>query len=262
MTGHGNRRCSWCVTPEDAATPISARSSTRAAPRRRCSCCRNGGRCRTRRMRAGCASLGLLPPLRSRRRARARQSSSRSAARKAAASRCGHVDSRARRDALHRAARVVQSMSGARLKPLITDARRRHPPGQDRQPAALRARAIPTSSTIMRWAARARPRSALALLDILNSTGAQIGLVRRHRERPRPSQSPLKLAFDPPFLAVTLIDLRGHAARRAGRRSSASARSAGPQRAIAFGKAALVDNSAALVRKAGARRALGGRYAE
>lgn len=102
--------------------------------------------------------------------------------------------------------------------------------------------------------------SALALLDWLNrdhpsSIGFDVTLNGLGQDR-----NPLTLAFDPPFLAMTLaiaavLLLLG---------LSALARFGAPrrrERAIAFGKAALVDNSAALVRKAGRARRLGGRYA-
>jgi len=74
------------------------------------------------------------------------------------------------------------------------------------------------------------------------------------------ARSPLTLAFDPPFLAMTLaiaamLVLLGLAALA---RFGAPRRR---ERAIAFGKAALVDNSAALIRKAGRAHRLGGRYA-
>lgn len=74
------------------------------------------------------------------------------------------------------------------------------------------------------------------------------------------ARSPLTLAFDPPFLAMTLaiavlLMLLGLAALI---RFGAPRRR---ERAIAFGKAALVDNSAALIRKAGRAHRLGGRYA-
>jgi len=104
-------------------------------------------------------------------------------------------------------------------------------------------------------------RAALALLDFLNSTGARAirfdvttnGLGR--------SRSPLKLAFDAPFLAVTLTIFAAMllAAWQALVRFGPVRR---PERAIAFGKAALVDNSAALIRKAGREAHFGGRYAE
>ena len=67
--------------------------------------------------------------------------------------------------------------------------------------------------------------------------------------------------FDPPFLAVTLAIAAALllAGLQAVARFGVPLR---PQRAIAFGKTALVDNSAALVRKAGREARLGGRYAE
>jgi hypothetical protein len=104
-------------------------------------------------------------------------------------------------------------------------------------------------------------RAALALLDFLNSTGATAirfdvttnGLGR--------SRSPLKLAFDAPFLAVTLTIFAAMllAGWQALVRFGPVRR---PERAIAFGKAALVDNSAALIRKAGREAHLGGRYVD
>jgi hypothetical protein len=102
--------------------------------------------------------------------------------------------------------------------------------------------------------------AALALLDWMNSTGANSvnfdvvlnGLAR--------TKSVLRLAFDPPILAMTLtlavmVVLLG--IRAAGRFGAPRPRA----RAIAFGKTALVDNGAMLVRKAGKARRLGGRYA-
>ncbi len=103
-------------------------------------------------------------------------------------------------------------------------------------------------------------RAALDLLDFVNSTGAHgiafdvtlngLGLGR----------SPLKLAFEPPFLAMTLaivvaLALVGwQALVRFGTPRP-------PARAIAFGKTALIDNSAMIIRKAGREAMLGGRYA-
>jgi hypothetical protein len=71
----------------------------------------------------------------------------------------------------------------------------------------------------------------------------------------------LRLAFEPPFLAMTLALVAAallaglHGAFRFGpvRR---------PERAIAFGKAALVENSAGLVRLAEREARLGGAYAD
>jgi hypothetical protein len=102
--------------------------------------------------------------------------------------------------------------------------------------------------------------AALALLDWMNSTGARsIGfdVVLNGLGR---TKSLLRLALDPPILAMTLtlaamVVLIG--IRAAGRFGAPQPRA----RAIAFGKTALVDNGAMLVRKAGKARRLGGRYA-
>jgi hypothetical protein len=102
--------------------------------------------------------------------------------------------------------------------------------------------------------------AALALLDWLNSTGASsIGFDVTLNGLGH-SRSPLKLAFEPPFLAMTIalaaaLLLAGlHAINRFG----------APQRrtrAIAFGKAALVENAAAMIRKAGRETRMGWPYA-
>ncbi len=103
-------------------------------------------------------------------------------------------------------------------------------------------------------------RAALDLLDFVNATGARgiafdvtlngLGLGR----------SPLKLAFEPPFLAMTVAIVAALAlvGWQALVRFGAPRP---PTRAIAFGKTALIDNSAMIVRKAGREGMLGGRYA-
>ena len=104
-------------------------------------------------------------------------------------------------------------------------------------------------------------RAALAMLDFLNTTGAGTIVFDVTLNGLGRSPSPLRLAFDPPFLAATLaiaaaLLLAGwQALFRFGdpRR---------PERAIAFGKAALIDNAAALVRRAGRQASLGARYAQ
>ena len=104
-------------------------------------------------------------------------------------------------------------------------------------------------------------KAALAMLDALNPTGAEAiafdltmnGYVRR--------PNALKLAFEPPFLALTLAIfiaalLAGlHGAFRFGPAAEEG-------RAIAFGKAALVENSAGLFRIARREHRTGGAYAE
>lgn len=103
--------------------------------------------------------------------------------------------------------------------------------------------------------------AGLALLDFLNSTDADRVLFDVTSNGLGATRSPLKLLFEPPFLAVTLaiaaaLLLAGvQALTRFG-----SARR--PERAIRFGKAALVDNTAALVRRAGREAQLGYRYAQ
>ena len=103
--------------------------------------------------------------------------------------------------------------------------------------------------------------AALAMLDWLNSTGAKSIAFDVTLNGFGHSQSPLKLAFTPPFLAMTLalavvLFLVGwHAFGRFGPIRPRA-------RAIAFGKAALVENSAKLIRRAGRETSLGGRYAQ
>lgn len=102
--------------------------------------------------------------------------------------------------------------------------------------------------------------AALTLLDWMNSTGASGIAFDVSLNGFGHSRSPLKLLFDPPFLAMTLaivavLLLAGFHAL--GRFGPVRPR----ERAIAFGKAALVDNSALLIRKAGREAQLGGRYA-
>jgi hypothetical protein len=155
---------------------------------------------------------------------------------------------------------IVQTMSGKDVKPLITtpsggivlarvgggnlyvlsepDLLNNHGMGDERQ-----------------------ARAALALLDHLNSTDSDGVLFDVTANGLGRSRSPLKLAFDAPFLAVTLTILA--AMLLAGWQALARF---GPvrrrERAIAFGKAALVDNSAALIRRAGREAHLGGRYVD
>ncbi len=157
------------------------------------------------------------------------------------------------------APRPLQTVTSAALTPLITDNAGRIVLGK-----------IGTSSIYVltdpdlldNYGIRRldRARAALDLLDFVNATGARgiafdvtlNGLGR--------AGSPLKLALEPPFLAMTLsiivaLALTGW---------QALIRFGAPQprhRAIAFGKSALIDNSAMILRKAGREGVLGGRYA-
>jgi len=109
----------------------------------------------------------------------------------------------------------------------------------------------------------ARARAAMALIDALNSTGAS-GVafdltVNGLASNDAPSL--LRTALEPPFLAMTLALLFAallaglHGAFRFGQPRR-------EERAIAFGKAALVENSAGLIRLARREARLGGAYAD
>ena len=99
------------------------------------------------------------------------------------------------------------------------------------------------------------------MLDWLNATGAKTITFDVTLNGFGASPSPLKLLFDPPFLAMTLT--LAAAVLLAGVQATARF---GPARrrarAIAFGKTALIDNAAALVRKAGRQERLGPRYVD
>ncbi|KQR84174.1 hypothetical protein [Sphingomonas sp. Leaf343] len=157
------------------------------------------------------------------------------------------------------APRPLQTVAPAALVPFVTDAAGRVVLGRiGRTEVYILADPDLLNNHGIRSLARAR--GALALLDFVNSTGAEgvafdvtlNGLAR--------GRSPLKLAFEPPFLAMTMaivaaLALAGwQALIRFGTPEP-------PRRAIAFGKTALVDNSAMILRKAGREGALGGRYA-
>jgi len=111
----------------------------------------------------------------------------------------------------------------------------------------------------------ANARAALRLLDELSPTGAEtINFdVATDGQGGTASQAPsmLRLAFEPPFLAMTLALF--FAALAAG---YYGAFRFGPvrreERAIALGKAALVENSAGLIRLARREARLGGAYAD
>jgi hypothetical protein len=154
----------------------------------------------------------------------------------------------------------LQTASGPRIEPILTD--------EAGRPVLLKAGTGPlyllTDPDLLSnrgMADRRQAGAALAMLDFLNSTGAGSVVFDVTLNGLGRSRSPLRLLFDPPFLAVTLavaaaLLLAGlQAVARFGPPRP-------PQRAIAFGKAALIDNAAALVRQARREAALGGRYAE
>jgi hypothetical protein len=109
----------------------------------------------------------------------------------------------------------------------------------------------------------ARARAALALIDALNSeeNGPIAFDLTVNGLAGDDSPSLLRTALEPPFLAMTLALLFAailaglHGAFRFGQPRAEA-------RAIAFGKAALVENSAGLIRLAKREARLGGAYAD
>lgn len=103
-------------------------------------------------------------------------------------------------------------------------------------------------------------RAALDLLDFVNADDARGIAFDVTLNGLGGGRSPLKLAFEPPFLAMTLAIVVALAL--VGWQALVRFGTARPRtRAIAFGKTALIDNSAMIVRKAGREGMLGGRYA-
>ena len=155
---------------------------------------------------------------------------------------------------------VVQSIAGKHLQPLIIS------PGgaivlAKVGPGRLYVLSEPDLLNNHAMGSEAQADAALALLDYLNSTDADGILFDVTANGLGRSRSPLRLGLDPPFLAVTLTIFTAMllAAWQALNRFGPVRRR---ERAIAFGKAALIDNSAALVRKAGREPRLGGRYVD
>ncbi len=154
---------------------------------------------------------------------------------------------------------IVQTMSGNGLEPMITTADGRVVLG--RIVGHIFVLSDPDLLNNHGMADENQAKAAVAMLEFLNSTGADSVLFDVTANGLGRSRSPLKLAFDAPFLAVTLVIFVAMllAGWQALVRFGPVRR---PERAIAFGKAALVDNSAALIRKAGREAHLGGRYVE
>src|SRR4051794_25902116 len=101
------------------------------------------------------------------------------------------------------APRALQTMSNPKLKPMITDGSGRIVLGQigDRPLYVL---ADPDLINNHGMGDERQAKAALAMLDFLNSTGATSVLFDVTANGLGRSRSPLRLAFDPPFLGVTL----------------------------------------------------------
>jgi hypothetical protein len=159
-----------------------------------------------------------------------------------------------------RAPLVLQTISADKLQPVIVDAAGQIVLGKAAD-APLYILADPDLLNNHGMADIGQASAALALIDYLNTTGNRGILFDVTSNGLGQSRSPLKLAFDPPFLAATLTMFA--AMLLAG--WQAAIRFGSPrlqERAIAFGKAALVDNNAALIRKAGREARLGPRYVD
>jgi hypothetical protein len=154
----------------------------------------------------------------------------------------------------------LQTVSGPRIEPIVVDSAGKAVVVKAGD-GPLYLLADPDLLSNRAMADRRQAAAALALLDFLNATGAKSVVFDVTLNGLGHSRSPLRLIFDPPFLAVTLAIAAALllAGLQALARFGAPRR---PQRAIAFGKAALIDNAAALVRQARREAALGGRYAE
>lgn len=154
----------------------------------------------------------------------------------------------------------LQTIRGPRLQPILADEAGR-PVLVKAGDGPLYLLADPDLLSNRGMADRRQAAAALALLDFLNAGDAKSVVFDVTLHGLGKSRSPLRLIFDPPFLAVTLAIAAALllAGLQALARFGAPRR---PQRAIAFGKAALIDNAAALVRQARREAALGTRYAE
>ncbi len=155
---------------------------------------------------------------------------------------------------------TVQAISGDGIEPLLAASGGRSVLARyDNGPLYILADPDLLDNQAMKDPARAR--AALAMLEALNSTGAESVAFDLTLNGFGKKPSALKLAFEPPFLALTVAIfvaalLAGlHGAFRFGP-------AAEEERAIAFGKAALVENAAGLFRIAGREHRTGGAYAE
>ncbi len=156
--------------------------------------------------------------------------------------------------------RVLQTLSGEKVEPMIVDSTGATVLGKvgNRNLYLL---ADPDLLNNYGMREQAQAAAALAMLDDLNSTDAGGLLFDVTANGFGGTRNPLQLLFGAPFLGVTLVIFAAlllagwQALVRFGAPSL-------PVRAIALGKAALVDNSAAIVRKARREVRLGSRYAD
>ncbi|MDQ2879668.1 MAG: hypothetical protein M3R41_11420 [Pseudomonadota bacterium] len=158
------------------------------------------------------------------------------------------------------AAHPMQVFTGANVTPIISDAKGNVVVGQlGDKPLYVLSDPDLLSNLGMRDENQAR--AALELLDYLQPNHADAVYFDVSLNGFGASRSPLKLLFTPPFVVVTL----GLVAAFLLAGWQVFVRFGPPRhrvRAIAFGKAALIDNAALLVRHARREGGLGARYAD
>jgi hypothetical protein len=158
-------------------------------------------------------------------------------------------------------AEVLQTVNGDGLEPLLTGGKNGAVLVRVADRGPLYILADPDLLNNQGLRDRERARAALELINQLNSTDAESVIFDLTLSGFGEQQSMLRLAFEPPFLALTVAVLI--AGLLAGLHGIASF---GPRareaRAIALGKAALVDTSAGLVRLARREHRVGSHYAD
>ena len=162
-------------------------------------------------------------------------------------------------DAATGAPAQLQTIAGRNLRPLLADGEGRTVLGQvgERELYIL---ADPDLIDNQGLRSAEVARAAIVMLAWLNSTGAETIDFDLTLNGFGVSPSLLKLAFEPPFLALTLC-LLGAALLAGWQGLFRFGPPAREEREIAFGKRALVDNSAALLKLARREHCMGGRYA-
>lgn len=156
---------------------------------------------------------------------------------------------------------IVQTIDGENMEPILVDSRGATVLGKIGGEGNLYLLADPDLLNNHAMVDRAQAAAALRLLDELNSTGSESILFDLTANGFGGTRNPLQLLFGPPFVGVTLVIFVALllAGWQALTRFGAPRL---PVRSIGFGKAVLVENSAALIRKAKRETTLGRRYVD
>ncbi|HEX8442318.1 MAG TPA: hypothetical protein VF631_01590 [Allosphingosinicella sp.] len=156
---------------------------------------------------------------------------------------------------------IVQTVAGEGLEPLLAGPRGAAVLARLSDRNQLYILADPDLLNNQGLRERERAAAALALIDQLNVNYAESVIFDLTLSGFGEQQSMLRLAFEPPFLALTAaLLIAGLLAALHGVASFGPR--AHEKRAIALGKAALVDNSAGLVRLARREHRVGSHYAD